>query len=62
MTDGMSEGTVEKLVRLRAENERLRAALKSLVDAHDYFHLDLKIGSKTPDGMAWLNARETLKR
>lgn len=32
MTDGMSEGTVEKIKRLRAENTELRNALQELLD------------------------------
>lgn len=28
MTDGMSEGTVEKIVRLRFENDRMRSVMR----------------------------------
>lgn len=42
---------------MRAEIERLRAALSALVAMHDYSHLNTGIGTALPAGKAWLEAR-----
>lgn len=44
-----------------AEIERLRAALAKLVCSHDYSYLDRGIGTKTPEGEIWLEARAAVR-
>ncbi len=46
----------------KAEAERLRAALKPLVETHDYRSLDLGIGTALPDGKMWLEARAVINQ
>jgi hypothetical protein len=52
--------TIQGQVWVRDKNSelvRLRAILKTLVDAHDYSSLDRGIGTALPDGKMWLAAR-----
>ncbi len=57
-----SKGVSSNIEEGIAEIRRLRAALKPLVETHDYRSLDLGIGTALPDGKMWLEARAIINQ
>ena len=51
---------LEEIESLKARAQELEAALRALVDTHDYSTLNRGIGTATPEGQRWLKARAAL--
>lgn len=65
--DRVTNGTWSKeIARVTAVNSALRAevveVIGNLISFYDYSYLDKGIGTDTPDGTAWLQARAFLAR